>query len=212
MDYLIIGAGQFGASLTKKLTEYGHEVLLIDKDDQKISSFVDIATRTLVGDCSDIETIQELGVEDFDACFVCTSNDFQSSLEITSNLKDAGASRVVAKVEHKSHANLLKKIGADEVVYPERDMATRLALHYARQGIFSNYELMDNISLVEIKIPEPWIQKSLRELDVRQKYNVTIIGFTKDAKFIAMIDPDVPLKDDVRLLVLGDNEDILALP
>lgn len=212
MDYLIIGAGQFGASLTKKLSEYGHEILLIDKDDQKVSSFVDIAARTLVGDCSDIETIQELGVEDFDVCFVCTSNDFQSSLEITSNLKDAGASRVVAKAENKSHANLLKKIGADEVIYPDRDMAKRLALHYARQGIFSNYELMDNISLVEIKIPESWINKSLRELDVRQKYNVTIIGFTKDTKFIAMVDPDLPLKDDVRLLVLGDNEDILALP
>ncbi len=212
MDYLIIGAGQFGLSLTKKLSEYGHEVLLIDRDNQIIASFIDIATRTLAGDCSDIETIQELGVEDFDACFVCTSNDFQSSLEITSNLKDAGASCVVAKAENKSHANLLKKIGADEVVYPERDMAKRLALHYARQGIFSNYEFMDNISLVEIKIPEPWIHKSLRELDVRQKYNVTIISFTKDAKFIAMIDPDLALEDDVRLLVLGDNEDILSLP
>ncbi len=212
MDYLIIGAGQFGCSLAQDLTDYGHSVLLIDKNEAKVTPYADSVSKVLVGDCCDMDTILELGVDDFDACFVCISNDFQSSLEITSNLKDAQAQKIVAKSERLKQAQLLEKIGADEVIFPERDMAKRVAMHYAKQGIFSNYEILDNMSLAEIELPDSWAHKSLSELKVRQNYNVTVIGFTEDSKFIEMIDPNIPLDPNKRILVLGANEDILALP
>jgi trk system potassium uptake protein TrkA len=132
---LVIGAGIFGKSLAIRLTELGNEVMLVDMDEDAVHSLEPYVTRVQIGDCMDREVLSEMGVRDFDVCFVCISDNFQSSMEITSLLKEQGAQHVVAKADREIHAGLLKKIGADEVVSPERDMAQRTAmrrvpLHY----------------------------------------------------------------------------------
>jgi len=152
-----------------------------------------------------------LGVRNFDVCFVCISNDFQSSLEITSLLKEFGAPYVIAKADREIHAKFLRKVGADDVVYPERDMAQRAAVKYSIKNAFEYIELTPEYAIFEMLVPESWIEKTIKDLDVRLKHNINVIGFKKDGMVIPITDPNHFISKNEHLIVAGSKKDILNI-
>jgi K+ transport systems, NAD-binding component len=208
---LVIGAGNFGKNLAIKLSELNNEVLLVDVDEESLHSAEPYVTRVQIGDCMDKEVLESLGIRNFDICFVCISENFQSSMEITSLLKDLGAVYVVSKSDSDIHASLLKKIGADDVVYPERDMAQRSAVRYSAKGAFDYIKLSDEYAIMEIKTPEDWIGNNIRDLNVRTRHNINVIGYKEDQHVYPLISADHIFKAKEHLIVAGEQKNILKL-
>jgi len=208
---LIIGAGRFGTNLAVKLKELGNEVMLVDINEEAIHKMTPFVTRVQVGDCMDRDVLSELGVRNFDVCFVCISDNFQSSMEITSLLKEEGAPYVVAKSDREIHAELLKKIGADDVVYPERDMAQRTAVRYSARGAFDYIELSPEYAIMEIVPPEDWIGRNIRELAVRTKHKINVIGVRVEKHILPLISADHIFSAQEHIIVAGEQKDILKI-
>lgn len=208
---LVIGAGRFGKNLAIKLTELHNEVMVVDKDEEAVHKLAPFVTRVQIGDCMDIDVLAELGVRNFDITFVCISDNFQSSMEITSLLKELGAPYVVAKSNRDIHAELLKKIGADDVVYPERDMARRTAVRYSSKGAFDYIELSPEYAIMEIEVPEGWIGSNIRQLDVRTKHKVNVIGVRIGKHIQPLITADHVFAQGEHIIVAGEQSDILRM-
>lgn len=208
---LVIGAGRFGKNLAIKLTELHNEVMLVDMDEEAVHKLEPYVTRVQIGDCMDRDVLQELGVRNFDVCFVCISDNFQSSMEITSLLKELGAPYVVAKSDREIHADLLKKIGADDVVYPERDMAQRTAVRYSAKGAFDYIELSPEYAIMEIQPPEDWNGRNIRELDVRTRHRVNVIGVRAGKHILPLISADHVFSEEEHIIVAGEQKDILKM-
>ena len=208
---LVIGAGRFGTNLALTLMELGNEVLVVDTDEETINKIAPSVTRAQVGDCMDRDVLEELGVRNFAVCFVCISDNFQSSMEITSLLKELGAPDVVAKSDREIHARLLKKIGADDVVYPERDMARRTAVKYSTNGAFDYIELSPEYVITEIVPPDAWIGHTIKELDVRLHHNVNIIGVRHGARIHPMVSADYMFSKDEHVYIAGEQKNVLKL-
>jgi trk system potassium uptake protein TrkA len=208
---LVIGAGRFGTNLAVKLTELHNEVMLVDVDEEAVQKLAPFVTRVLSGDCMDRDVLAQLGVRNFDICFVCISDNFQSSMEITSLLKEEGATYVVAKSDRDIHADLLKKIGADDVVYPERDMARRTAVRYSARGAFDYIELSPEYAIMEIETPDDWIGRNIRELGVRTKHRVNVIGIRTGKHILPLISAAHVFKAQEHIIVAGEQKDILKM-
>lgn len=173
---LIIGLGRFGRHLAMSLSELGNEVMIVDKEERPVSDLTPYVTAAQIGDCTDQWVIEGLGVSEFDLCFVCISNDLESSLVITMMLRENGARKVIAKVNQDLHARFLLSNGAEEVIYPEKDMAVRAAMKYSAPGTFDYLQLSPAYGIFEIAPPGPWIGKNLRDTDIRKKYQLNIIA------------------------------------
>lgn len=208
---LVIGAGRFGKNLAVKLTELHNEVMLVDMDEEAVHNLEPFVTRVQIGDCMDRDVLEELGVRNFDVCFVCISDNFQSSMEITSLLKELGAPYVVAKSNREIHADLLKKIGADDVVYPERDMAQRTAVRYSAKGAFDYIELSPEYAIMEVETPSDWYGRNIRELDVRIKHRVNVIGVRVGKHILPLISADHVFSEQEHIIVAGEQKDILKM-
>lgn len=208
---LVIGAGLFGKNLAARLTELGNEVMLVDMDEDAVHSMEPFVTRVQIGDCMDVEVLGELGVRNFDVCFVCISDNFQSSMEITSLLKELGARFVVAKADREIHAGLLKKIGADAVVSPERDMAQRTAARYSAHGAFDYIELSPEYAIMEIVPPADWVGRNVRELKVRTEHRINVIGVRQDKHILPMISAEHVFSAQEHIIVAGEHKDILKM-
>lgn len=208
---LVIGAGRFGTNLAMKLAELNNEVMLIDTDEEAAQKLAPYVTRVQIGDCMEREVLQELGVGNYDVCFVCISENFQSSLEITSLLKEMGAKCVVAKSDRDIHTELLKKIGADDVVSPERDMARRTAVKYSAQGAFDYIALSPEYAIMEIAPPEAWIGRNIKDLEVRSRHSINVIGVRDGAKVLPLISADHVFTSQEHIIVAGVLKDILKL-
>lgn len=208
---LIIGAGQFGAKLAVRLTKLHNEVMLVDREESALLGLEEQVTRVQIGDCMEKTVLEELGVRNFDICFVCISENFQASMEITSMLKELGAAWVVSKADHDIHADLLKKIGADEVIYPENDMAERAAMRYSDNGVFDYFEISREFAIMEICLPRRWDGHTAAELEVRRKHHINVIGIKRDRQFFSVTDADRPFSRDDHLIVAGNKADIAAL-
>ncbi len=207
---LVIGLGLFGGHLAEKLTQLGNEVMVIDKDEELVNKLSDRATSAQIGDCMNSEVIKSLGVSNFDICFVCTA-DFQASLEITSLLKENGAKLVISKTDSSLHAKFLSKIGADEIIYPERDMAVRAAVRYSAKNAFDYIKVSDDYALMEIEIPGSWKDKSLAELDIRKKHNVNVIGKKLDGKMLPVTGTGEKFCAGDHVVLAGSNKDLIAI-
>ena len=205
---LIIGAGQFGTRLALRLTQLQNEVMLVDKDEKALLGLESAVTRVQIGDCMEKVVLEELGVRNFDLCFVCVSNDFQASMEITSMLKELGAPWVVSKADHDIHADLLKKIGADEVIFPEVEMAERAAIRYSDNGIFDYFEISRDFAIMEVVVPLQWEEHSVQEMDVRRKYHVNVIGMKQGQQFTPLNDAGYIFQKEEHLIVAGKKTDI----
>ena len=201
---LLIGLGRFGKNIAIQLNQLGHEVLGIDINEERVNDAMDIVTDAQIGDSTNEAFLRSLGVGNFDICFVTISNDFQSSLETTCLLKDLGAKFVVARAERDGQERFLLRNGADKVVYPEKQVATWAAIRYSSDHILDYIELDSKHSLYEVSIPDAWVGKTVVQLDIRRKYNLTIIGLKKNGEMDFLVKPDTVLAKDVTLLVLGE--------
>ena len=168
---LVIGLGRFGRNLADKMRELGNDVMIVDKDEKLVNEMAPRFTDSHIGDCTSEAVIRSLGVKQMDCCFVSIGEDFQSSLVITSLLKRAGAKHVIAKANQEIQAELLEQIGADEVVYPEKEIAEKLAIRYNSNNIFDYIQLTSDYSIYEIPIMSTWVGKTILEIEYENGSN-----------------------------------------
>lgn len=205
---LIIGLGRFGHHLCANMVKLGNEVMVIDRSEAATEDLLHIATSVKVGDCTNEEVLRSLGVGNFDICFVCIGSNFQSSLEITSLAKDLGARHVVCKANRDIHAKFLLRNGADEVFYPDRDIAERLAVKYSANHVFDYFELSKDYSIFEIQPKNSWVGQTIRGADIRAKYHVSIFGIRQGAELMVLPRADYVMKKEDHLMVVGLTKDI----
>lgn len=205
---LLIGLGRFGRHIAIKLCEMKHEVMAVDKKEERVNQVLPYVSNAMIGDATNQEFLKSLGIKNFDVCIVAVGNDFQSSLETTSLLKEMGAKLVVSRASADRQASLLKKIGADEIVYPEKQLASWTAIRYSSDHIFDYIELDKDYSIYEVAVPEEWAGKTVGEVDTRKKYSINLLGLKKDGKMNPVISPDTVLSSDFTLLALGRYKDL----
>ena len=205
--FLVIGLGRFGTSLALRLMDNGSEVMVLDSDEELVSRIAPQVTQAKVGDCMDEEVLRSLDPASFDFSFVCISHSFQASMETTSLLKELGAPMVVAKADRDIHARLLLKIGADEVVFPERDMAARTAMRFSVNGALEYVELAPGYAIFELDVPDHWAGHTILDLDIRKKFNVNVIG-RKESGAILPIDTSFVFASDTHIMVAGRPDDV----
>jgi len=208
---LIIGMGRFGSHLAKKLAELGNDVMIVDKNQKNIEDLSTDFTDVNIGDCTNEHVIQALGVNNFDLCFVTIGEDFESSLIITSHLKNHGARYVVAKANQEIQVDLLRKIGADEIVYPERELAEKLAIRFNAKNIFDYIQLTGEYSIYEIPILPDWAGHSIVSLNVRKKYQVNIIAVKSGTSLNPMPGPEYVFQPSDHIVVIGRSGDVFKL-
>lgn len=207
---LIIGTGTFGSTLARGLAERGNQVMIIDSTEENFTDLLPIVDSGLVGDCTNEKVLEGLGVSEYDICFVCLSDKyFQSCLEIVAMLKDLGAKYVIAKSSRELHSKLLLKIGADEVIYPDMEVAEKCAVKYSSLDIFDFIELEHGYAIYEMSPVKSWIGKSLIQADIRKHYKLNVIAFKyKDGSLNMNPNPTELIQADMHLLVLGHTEDL----
>lgn len=210
-SFLVIGLGKFGNHLCQDLVNLGSEVMIIDKDEAAVQDLLECATTVKIGDCTKEEVLRSLGVGNFDVCFVCIGSNFQSSLEVTSLLKDLGAKYVVSKASRDIHAKFLLRNGADEVIYPDKDIAERVAVKYSANHVFDYFELHSDYSIFEIQPKKTWIGHSIAKANIRAKYNVSIFGIQKGDQLNMLPKPDYIMTKEDHLMVVGLKKDISKL-
>lgn len=207
-QFVVIGLGRFGFSLAKTLYELGHDVLGIDNDEEIVQSVAESITHAVKADATDENALKALGVKNFDVAVVSIGNDIQSSILVTLILKEMGIKYVVAKANSELHGRVLKKIGADRIVFPERDMGIRVAHNLTLSNILDYIELSPEYSIIEISALPAWYDKSLRQLNMRTKYGLNVIAIKRNGNII--ISPngdDMILRGDI-LAVVGHKDDI----
>lgn len=211
-QFAIIGLGRFGSSIAKTLYQMGHDVLAIDTDPEEVQEISDYVTHAVQADATDEVTLNTLGIRNFDVAVVTIGTDIQSSIMITLLCKEMGVKYVLAKAQNELHAKVLYRIGADKVVFPERDMGARVAHNLVSSNILDYIELAPDYSLVEIAPNPDWEGETLRELNIRAKYGVNVIAIKADngQVNVAPQADDIIQKDDI-LVVIGNNGDIKRL-
>ncbi len=210
-SFVVLGIGRFGESVAKALYESGYEVLAIDKNEEVIQDISEHVTHAIVGDITDESVLKSIGVRNFDVAVVAVGNNMESSILVTVILKEMGIKYILAKAQNDLHAKVLNRVGADRVVFPERDMGIRVAHNLVSANILDYIELSPDYSIIEVKAPESWNYKTLKQLDVRAKYglNIMAIRTSKDVN-ISPHAEDIIRKDDI-LVVIGSNSDINRL-
>lgn len=208
-SFLIVGLGRFGTSLALELCALGHEVLALDIRGEAVQPLADRVTHAVVGDARDPDVLSSIGARNFDCAVVAAGGDLGISALITLNLKELQGPKVVGKANSEVHAKVLKKIGADLVVFPEREMALRLAHSLASSDILNFIELSDEYSIVERMVPREWVGKSIVQLDIRAKWKLTVIAVRTGEKMNVAPDRDFVFQSEEDcLVVLGHNKDI----
>ena len=201
---LLIGLGRFGKYIAMKLHELGHEVMGVDENEERVNDAMPYVTDGQIGDSTNEALLKSLGVKNYDVCIVTIGGDFQSSLETTCLLKELGAQKVVSRAEQDVQAKFLLRNGADEIIYPEKQLATWAAIRYSSDHILDYIELGDSCSIFEVSVPSAWVGKSVVEIDIRRKYNVNIIATKKNGKINAVVTAYTVLSAEETLLVLGE--------
>lgn len=205
---LIIGLGRFGTHLCENLSKLDNEIMIVDQNEAKLEDLLPLVVSAKIGDCTNQKVLKSLGVGNFDICFVCIGNNFQSSLEVTSQLRDMGAKYIVSKANRDLHAKFLLKNGADEVIYPDRDIAEKVAVRFSANQVFDYVELGNGFSIYEISPLPEWIGHSIKNVNIRAKYNTNIIGIKTDGNMALMPGPDYVFQQDEHLMVIGHQRDI----
>ncbi len=205
---LMIGMGRFGHHLCMDLVKLGNEVMVVDAREENLEELLPYVTCAKIGDCTNLEVLKSLGVANFDLVFVCIGTNFQSSLEITSQVKELGAKYVISKANRDIHAKFLLRNGADEVIYPDRDIAEKLSVRFSANRVFDYIELTDEFSIYEIPPLDKWIGKSIREVDFRAKYHVSIIATKVGDETKLLPAADHVFSKDEHLMLIGKKLNI----
>lgn len=207
---VVLGLGVFGSTITKTLSQYGCEVVAVDKDQECVQRVSEFATKAVIGDVTDKQFLIDLGIEEFDVGIVAIGNHLEESLLGVLNLKEIGIPHIIAKAKNKRFKAILEKIGADRIIRPEKEMGERLARTILRKNITDLVELDENYSLVEMKVPQAWVGHSLSSLDLRKKYSINILGQRdmKTQKIEFSVNPDYVLCMDDHFLMVAETEKI----
>lgn len=210
---LVIGIGRFGNHLTRRLVQEGNEVMIVDESEERLEELLPIVSNAKIGDCTNIDVLKALGVDNFDIVFVCIGTNFQSSLEITSQVKELGAKWVVSKATRDIQAKFLLRNGADEVVYPDRDAAEKIAIRSSKDNIFDYIEITEEYGIYEITPLKEWVGKSIKDVNFRAKYHVSIIATKRHREDEpALLPPaDHIFKADEYLMIIGEHKHVDAL-
>ncbi len=211
--FMVIGLGRFGSALAVALTKLGHEVMGVDRSMDVLEDLKDLVSEVVQLDGTNPRALRDLGVQDYDACIVGRGEDLGDSISITMNLRDLGARHIIAKAVSDRHARVLEKIGADQVVFPERDMGERLAHMLVSARISDFFELAPNVSVLEIEPPTSTVGRNLVQLALRPTYGITVIGIRRGEQFMHSPGGDTVVNDGDRLVVLGEEtaiEEFLA--
>ena len=207
-NILLIGLGRFGLNAAKKLRELDHEVLAVDENEERVNDAMPYVTEARIGDCTRAEFLKSLDVPRFDLCIVAIGDDFQSSLEITSLLKDFGAKKVVSRACNDVQGKFLLRNGADNIVYPERQLAHWTAIRYASDNLSDYIELGDDSGIFEVTPPAAWTGKTVGDIDIRKRFGVNILAIKKDGKMSLAVNCNSVIEDGIHLLVLGAFIDV----
>lgn len=208
---LVIGLGRFGTHLAEKMQELGNDVMIVDKNEARVNELSEKFADAHIGDCTTEAAVRALGVKQMDICFVCVGENFEASIIITSLLKRNGAKCIVAKANHDIQADLLTQIGANEVVYPEQEIAQKLAVRYNANNILDYIELTGDYSIYEIPIPQTWAGKSLIDLDVRKKHRINIVAVKNESQLDPTPAPDYIFHPLDHVIVIGKPADVFKL-
>ena len=205
---LLIGLGRFGRNIALKLNVMRHQVMAVDKNEKRVNAALPYVTNAQIGDATSADFLESLGVNNFDVCIVAIGDDFQSSLETTSLLKELGAKTVVSRAARNVHAKFLLRNGADEVVFPEKQLAQWTAIRYTADPILDYIELDNNHAIFEIAVPEKWIGKTVIEADVRKKHGVNIMAIKRGGVMYVNFASETRLEEGDTILGLGDIKNL----
>ncbi len=209
--FLIIGMSPFGAHLCRELCTQGCEVMIADVEPSSLEALLPFACSAKVGDCTKEEVLRSFDIPSFDACFVCVGSDFQSSLEIVSLLKELGAKKVFGKAEDDVQAKFFLRNGADRVIFPERDEARRIAVSESSDRVFDCIPLTSDYSIFEVDTSSKWVGRSIRDLDFRRRYKMSILAVKNGEKVSPMPGADYVFTGSEHIIALGHIEDVQRL-
>lgn len=201
---LLIGLGRFGRHIAEQLNSLGHEVMAIDHNEERVNKALPFVTNAQIGDSRNEAFLRTLGIPNYDLCIITIASDFQSSLETTSLVKELGGKLVIARAERDVQQKFLLRNGADEVVYPENQIARWMAIRYTSDHVLDYIEIDGDHAIFEIKVPKEWIGKTVGQIDIRRRYNVNIMGVRQNGKMSVSVTPETMLTEDKSLLVVGD--------
>ena len=205
---LLIGLGRFGKHIAMELHSLGHQVMAVDHNEVRVNEALPFLTSAQIGDSTNADFLRSLGIRNFDVCIVTIGSNFQNSLETASLLKELGAKFVVSRAERDVQAKFLLRNGADEVVYPEKQLAKWAAIRYSSEHILDYIELQDDHAIMEVTIPPEWAGRSISELNIRKRYHINILALKRGGKLDMSITPDTVLSREETMLVLGEYASI----
>ena len=207
-NILLIGLGRFGRHIALQLNKLGHEVMAVDINEERVNESLPIVTNAQIGDSTNTEFLRSLGIGNFDVCIVTIGGNFQNSLETTSLLKELGAKLVVSRAERDVQEKFLLRNGADEVIYPEKQVANWAAIRYTADHIRDYIEVDEGHAIFEVEVPEGWIGKTVGELDIRRKYSINIMATKENGKINMAVSPETVFTDKITPLVLGAYKEL----
>lgn len=210
-QYLVLGLGRFGVSLAQSLCALGQEVLAVDSDEELVNHIAPYVTHALQLDATDETALHTLGVKNFDAAIVSIGQNMRDSILVCVLLKEMGVPYLIAKANDDLHAKVLRKIGVDRVVFPERDMGARVARSIISPAVLELMDLSDDYQIIEILLPQKWAGESLMSLNVRRKHGVNILAVHRASRFMVSPAPDMPFEAGDTLLVIGKKSDVDSL-
>ena len=205
---LIIGLGRFGSHIARKLNAMGHEVMAVDNNEERINNALDYVTSAQIGDSTNRAFLESLDIGSFDSCIVAIGDNFQNSLETAWLLKELGARKVIARASSGVQEKFLLRNGADEVVYPEKQLARWTAIRCSAEHILDYIEIDSDHAIFEVAIPKAWLGKTVGQLDIRKKFNINILAVKTGRKLDSFITPDTLLSEEKTLMVMGKYRDL----
>lgn len=211
-QFAVIGLGRFGKSVARTLSTLGYDVLAIDSSEHEVQEIANDVAHTVQLDARDEDALKALGIRNFDVVIVAIGEDIQSNILVTVILKDLGVKYVVAKAQNHIHGKVLKKIGADRVIYPEKDMGIRLAYNLATSNIMDIIEMSEDYSIIEIAAPSRFVNKSIGELNLRANYGINVIAIKKNDSIIAAPGANTVIEENDILIILSKKEALRRLP
>lgn len=209
-NVIVLGLGRFGSQVATKLFESSIYVTVVDKNYDKVEKIASYVSNAVQADIREEQALKSLGISNYDVAIIATGTDLESSIEATLICKDSGVEKVIAKAKSLVHARILKKIGVDQIVFPELDTGERLARSIAGSNLLELIEISSDYSLIEVKAHEDWIGKSLVELDFRNKYKMTVIGAKRDKKMDMDLRPNFVIEEGDVLFIIGSSENAKA--
>lgn len=210
-QYIVIGLGRFGVSVAQTLFNLGHDVLAVDSDEDSVQNIADTVTHAVVANATDENSLRAIGIRNFDVAVVSIGENIQSSIMATLLLKELGVKYIITKANNAMHAKVLMKIGADRVVFPEKDMGLRVAHDLVSSNILEYIELSADYSIAEFLCPKSWAGKSLLDIDVRNNYGINVIGIRKNEDIDVTPSAYQKLEEDNVIIAIGRSEDLNSL-